>query len=151
MDHFTIFQDFYRVIAEMTEEEIVSAIIQSNPAANQKCLLAAYPEQVFPKFQLHLRGTRRESSQRKENRTTGNHLFSQLPGRTFKRNSRQVSGIHRGRHRPSDTGSIGTHPRTGKKVCPHPHRFHQPQRNGTENRGTCMPDRRDIARNNSGN
>ncbi len=26
MDHFTIFQDFYRVIAEMTEEEIVSAI-----------------------------------------------------------------------------------------------------------------------------
>lgn len=25
MDHFTIFQDFYRVIAEMTEEEIVSA------------------------------------------------------------------------------------------------------------------------------
>ena len=24
MDHFTIFQDFYRVIAEMTEEEIVS-------------------------------------------------------------------------------------------------------------------------------
>lgn len=26
MEHFTIFQDFYRVIAEMTEEEIVSAI-----------------------------------------------------------------------------------------------------------------------------
>ncbi len=26
MDHFTIFQDFYRVIAEMTEEEIVSTI-----------------------------------------------------------------------------------------------------------------------------
>ena len=25
MEHFTLFQDFYRVIAEMTEEEIVSA------------------------------------------------------------------------------------------------------------------------------
>ena len=26
MDHFTIFQDFYRVIAEMTEEEIIKVI-----------------------------------------------------------------------------------------------------------------------------
>ena len=112
MEHFTIFQDFYRVIAEMTEEEIVSAI--SN-------------------------GTYRETVE------DVRRIFAEQGEKAA------VSGIHRGRHRPSDTGSIGTHPRTGKKVCPHPHRFHQSQRNGTENRGTCMPDGRDIARNDSGN
>ena len=29
MDHFTIFQDFYRVIAEMTEEEILKGAARS--------------------------------------------------------------------------------------------------------------------------
>lgn len=139
MDHFTIFQDFYRVIAEMTEEEIVSAISNGTYRETVEDVRRIFAEQG------------EKAANEKKIELPGNHLFSQLPGRTFKRNSRQVSGIHRGRHRPSDTGSIGTHPRTGKKVCPHPHRFHQPQRNGTENRGTCMPDRRDIARNNSGN
>ena len=106
MDHFTIFQDFYRVIAEMTEEEIVSAISNGTYRETVEDVRRIFAEQG------------EKAANEKKNRTTGNHLFSQLPGRTFKRNSRQVSGIHRGRHRPSDTGSIGTHPRTGKKVCP---------------------------------
>ena len=42
MDHFTIFQDFYRVIAEMTEEEIVSAI--SNGTYRRLCYHLPEPE-----------------------------------------------------------------------------------------------------------
>ena len=138
MEHFTIFQDFYRVIAEMTEEEIVSAISNGTYRETVEDVRRIFAEQG-------------EKAANEKKIELPEITFSANYRRTFKRNSRQVSGIHRGRHRPSDTGSIGTHPRTGKKVCPHPHRFHQPQRNGTENRGTCMPDRRDIARNNSGN
>ena len=138
MDHFTIFQDFYRVIAEMTEEEIVSAI--SN---------GTYRETVEDVRRIFAEQGEKAANEKKIELPEITFSANYRGGRS--RNSRQVSGIHRGRHRPSDTGSIGTHPRTGKKVCPHPHRFHQPQRNGTENRGTCMPDGRDIARNDSGN
>ena len=44
MDHFTIFQDFYRVIAEMTEEEIVSAISNGTYRETvEDCLLYTSP------------------------------------------------------------------------------------------------------------
>ena len=113
MEHFTIFQDFYRVIAEMTEEEIVSAISNRHiPGTQWRTCAESSLEQG------------EKAANEKKIETTGNHLFSQLPGRTFKRNSRQVSGIHRGRHRPSEhrkqLARILAH---GKKVCPHPHRL----------------------------
>ncbi len=57
MDQFNIFLDFYRVIAEMTEEEIVSAISNGKVPEHSR------------KRATHLRGTRRESSQRREEET----------------------------------------------------------------------------------
>lgn len=139
MDHFTIFQDFYRVIAEMTEEEIVSAT--SN---------GTYRETVEDVRRIFAEQGEKAANEKK----------IELPEITFSANYRGgrsnatlvkylgyiVVDID---HQTQE--ALAPHPRTGKKVCPHPHRFHQPQRNGTENRGTCMPDRRDIARNNSGN
>ena len=131
------FQDFYRVIAEMTEEEIVSAISNGTYRGNGG---GRAP---------NLRGTRREKA--------ANEKKIELPEITFSDNYRG------GRSNATLVKYLGyivvdidhqTQEALARilalaKVCPHPHRFHQPQRNGTENRGTCMPDRRDIARNNS--
>ena len=56
MDHFTIFQDFYRVIAEMTEEEIVSVTpfclksIQTKKTARKIQVATITPEKVFSTF-----------------------------------------------------------------------------------------------------
>ena len=47
MDHFTIFQDFYRVIAEMTEEEIVSAISNGTYRETVEDVRRIFAEQAF--------------------------------------------------------------------------------------------------------
>lgn len=139
MDHFTIFQDFYRVIAEMTEEEIVSAISngtyretvedvrrifaeQGEKAANEKKI--ELPEITFS---ANYRGGRSNATLVKYL----GYIVVDIDHQTQEALARILA--------------------LAKKVCPHPHRFHQSQRNGTENRGTCMPDGRDIARNDSGN
>ena len=129
MDHFTIFQDFYRVIAEMTEEEIVSAI--SN---------GTYRETVEDVRRIFAEQGEKAANEKK----------IELPEITFSANYRG------GRSNATLVKYLGyivvdIDHQTQEALCPHPHRFHQPQRNGTENRGTCMPDGRDIARNDSGN
>ena len=124
MDHFTIFQDFYRVIAEMTEEEIVSAISNGSHTGKRWRTCAESSR------------NKAKSSQRKENRTTGNHLSANYREDVQTQLSSSIWDTSWYRHRPSDTGSIGTHPRTGKSAPPAS--FHQPKGNGTENRGTCV-------------
>lgn len=138
MDHFTIFQDFYRVIAEMTEEEIVSAI--SN---------GTYRETVEDVRRIFAEQGEKAANEKK----------IELPEITFSANYRG------GRSNATLVKYLGyivvdidhqTQEALARilalaKSVPTPASLHQPQRNGTENRGTCMPDRRDIARNDSGN
>ena len=138
MDHFTIFQDFYRVIAEMTEEEIVSAT--SN---------GTYRETVEDVRRIFAEQGEKAANEKK----------IELPEITFSANYRG------GRSNATLVKYLGyivvdidhqTQEALARilalaKSVPTPASLSSAQRNGTENRGTCMPDRRDIARNNSGN
>ena len=87
MNQFNIFLDFYRIIAEMTEEEIVSAI-GSPKYRNSR------------KRTTHLPGAGRESCKRREEETAFRHILRQLSGWPFQCDPCQISGIYRDRYRP---------------------------------------------------
>lgn len=88
MNQFNIFLDFYRIIAEMTEEEIVSAI-------------------GSPKYRNTVESVRRIFLEQGEK--AANEEKKKLPSVTFSANYRgwpfqcdpcQISGIYRDRYRP---------------------------------------------------
>ena len=78
MNQFNIFLDFYRIIAEMTEEEIVSAI-------------------GSPKYRNTVESVRRIFLEQGEK--AANEEKKKLPSVTFSANC-QISGIYRDRYRP---------------------------------------------------
>ena len=130
-----------RIIAEMTEEEIVSTI--GSPKYRNKKSKKAYAASSWSK--------ERKLQTRREEETAFRHLLRQLPGKAYQSEPCQISGIYRDRHRPSQQRRISTYPPNGQEMRLHPHRLYQPQRDGPENHSAHMPAGWDIARNHSGN
>ena len=117
MKHFTIFQNFYYVIAEMTEEEIVSAIASSTYRKRVEEIRHIFAEQ----------GEKAANEKKKE-----------LPAIAF-------SACYRGRRTKENLVKYLGHivididHLYNQRMQVHPHRFHQSQRDGSENCSACMP------------
>ena len=114
MKHFTIFQGFYYVIAEMTEEEIVSTISSFTYREKVEEIRRIFAEQ----------GEKAANEKKKE-----------LPAIAF-------SASYRGRRTKVNLVKYMGHiviDIDHQEMQLHPYRFYQSQRDGRENHSACMP------------
>ena len=126
MKHFTIFQGFYYVIAEMTEEEIVSTISSFTYREKVEEIRRIFAEQ----------GEKAANEKKKELPAIA--FSASYRGRRTKVNLVKYMGHiviaidHLSRR-------IGAHPPCHQEMQLHPYRFYQSQRDGRENHSACMP------------